>query len=79
MIATIDNANIQRNGWITNKTTKNNTDSVATIKPNNTLNILSPLQTTTSYFLHDSTMKTKRKAPAIKPGPVIIVLEFSFW
>ena len=78
MIATIDNANIQRNGWITNKTTKNNTDSAATIKPNNTLNILSPLQTTTSYFLHDSIMKTKRKAPAIKPGPVIIVLEFSF-
>jgi hypothetical protein len=40
--------------------------------------MVSLLQTTDSYFLHDSIMKTKRKAPAVKPGPMIIGLEFSF-
>jgi len=48
MIATIKNASIQRIGWITNNTTKNNTTNAATINQTIPLAYF-PLQTTPSY------------------------------
>ena len=62
-------------GAIIKNAKKQITANAAPIKPNNAFNIKPPINyNTISYYIHDSTMKTKRKALAVKPGPIATFL-----